>query len=248
MKRVGILQPTYLPWLGYFEQMAYADEFVFLDDVQYTKNDWRNRNRVKTATGPVWLTVPVRRAPLSSALNAIEINYRADWRRKHLQTIRQNYQACEFFEPLFSQIDEVLHRSHRLLVELDCDLTHLLCRHLDIHTNTSFSSAVPGARASGEAGSKLQRRNRRILEICKFHGAEHFYEGASGASFLDVEQFAGERIEVTFQDYQHPVYSQRFGEFESHQSAIDLIMNTGPEAPEILRSSPVAAQLAGRSA
>lgn len=232
-KIVAILQPVYLPWLGYFEQMAVADHFVFLDDVQYTRHDWRNRNRVKTATGPIWLTVPVRKHRRDSPIHDIEINNREDWRRRHLRSIEVNYSKCPYFQPLYSELERELSVSRSRLVDLDTSLISLLCRHLAITTPTSLASAI--AKTAPSAGDP----NRRILEICRHHEAEILYDGARAARFIDVERFRDAGIEVVFQDYRHPRYRQAFGEFLSHQAAIDLIMNTGPEAPAILRSSPL---------
>lgn len=229
-KTIGILQPVYLPWLGYFEQLAYAGHFVFLDDVQYTHQDWRNRNRIKTANGSTWLTVPIRRRPHGTLLRDVEVNQEQPWRRRHLRSIEQSYRKCPHFEPLYSELAAELEAVPRRLVDLDVRLIRLLCGHLDIDTPTSYSSEV---RRQG-AG-----RQERLIEICRAQAATRFYEGARGADYIEVERFRRAGVEVIFQSYRHPTYSQPYGEFLSHQSAIDLIMNTGPEAPAILRSSPL---------
>ncbi len=228
-RTIGILQPVYLPWLGYFEQMAYADHFVFLDDVQYTHQDWRNRNRIKTATGSIWLSVPIRRRSHRTPLCDIEINTEHGWQRRHLRSIEQSYSKCPHFQPLFDELADEIRQPPTRLVDLDCRLIGLLCKYLEIDTPTSFASQVP--QAPGD-------KNQRLIDLCRHHGAELFYEGARGRDYIDVERFHRAGIDVIFQSYRHPVYRQAFGEFLSHQSAIDLIMNTGPEAPAILRGSP----------
>ncbi len=232
---IAILQPVYLPWLGYFEQMVVADRFVFMDDVQYTRRDWRNRNRIKTAGGSIWLTVPVVKHRRRARISDIEINYRQDWRRRHLRSIEVSYCKCPYFQPLFGELEQVLAATPARLLDLDCRLIRLLCRHLDISTPTSLSSEVP--RAEEDAGTERDK-NQRIIDICRHFGADLLYDGARAADFIDVERFRQSGIEVVFQDYRHPTYQQAFGEFLSHQSAVDLVMNTGSEAPEILRGSP----------
>lgn len=236
---IGILQPMYLPWLGYFEQMAVVDRFVFLDDVQYTRQDWRNRNRIKTATGSIWLTVPVKKHRLGTRIRDIEINHEHHWQRRHLRSIEQNYGKCPFFQPLFGELESELDACPDRLAELDCRLIALLCRFLEIETETFLASELAESAGSGAAPGVQAREdpNQRLIDLCLRLGGSRFYEGARGADYIDVERFRQAGVEVVFQDYQHPTYPQPFGEFLPYQSAIDLVMNTGPEAPAILRSS-----------
>ena len=229
---IAILQPVYLPWLGYFEQMALADHFVFLDDVQYTRHDWRNRNRIKCASGPMWLTVPVMKHQRSALINEILINDAQNWRRKQLRSIEFNYEKCGYFRPFFDELKHLLLQPVRHLFELDIRLISLLGRYLEIATPTSASSAVE--KGPGSSGDK----NQRIIELCRYHRAEILYDGASAAAFIDTDRFRKAGIDVVFQAYEHPVYEQPHGDFVSHLSAIDLIMSKGPKAPQILRSSP----------
>lgn len=239
-KAVGILQPGYLPWLGYFEQMAYVDQFIFMDDVQYTKRDWRNRNRIKTANGPIWLTVPVPKHPLDTPLNAKEIIYAGFWVHKHLRSIELNYGKRPYFQPLFSEIEGVLLKRSERLVDLTTELIAVLCRHLDIDTPTALSSTVPRHEpVSGGDQQHLRDKNARIIAICRHFGADCLYGGKKSANFIDVDRFRQQGIDIIFQDYHHPIYPQAYGEFVPHMSAIDLIMNTGPDAPKVLRTSPV---------
>jgi hypothetical protein len=243
-RTIGISQPVYLPWLGYFEQMAYVDQFVFMDDVQYTRHDWRNRNRIKTASGSIWLTVPVHSHPRSAAISEILIDYSQNWLRKHLRAIEVNYCKCPYYQPLSEDLAKVLSSKPKKLVDLTVALIRTLCLYVDIEADLAFSSAVPRqptAKKDGEESreaEKLERRNSRIIDICHHFGASRLYDGKSATQFVDVGRFRREGIEVVFQEYHHPVYPQAFGDFMSHQSIIDLVMNTGPDAPSILRSSP----------
>lgn len=233
-----------MPWLGYFEQMAYADHFVFYDDVQYTRQDWRNRNRILTKSGPIWLTVPVVRTGLKTLINEVRINNSTNWAAKHLKSIVMNYSKASYFNVLIDDVCRVLSKKWDKLLDLDVELTKILARHFDIVTPTSFSSEVPRdpesyAKQYGRDSSiKEFERNMRVIEVCRHHEANVFYEGARGADYIDTDLFRQFGIEVVFQDYRHAVYPQFNKVFHSHISAIDLLMNTGPRAREILLSSP----------
>ena len=243
-KVIGILQPVYMPWLGYFEQIAYVDEFIIFDDVQYTKKDWRNRNRIKTAHEAMWITVPVRKAPIESKINQIKISYERDWVKSHLRSIVVNYSACKYFDTIYPDIERLLESRPEYLIELDVCLIKLFCDYLKISTPISYASSVSTDSVETKAqhpcdeASKNEHKNRRILNICKYYNATILYDGKSAADFIDTERFSVEGVEVVFQDYDHPVYQQLFGKFIAYQSILDLIMNAGPEAKSILLSSP----------
>lgn len=242
LRVISIIQPVYLPWLGYFEQMALADVFVAMDDVQYTPRDWRNRNRIKNASGSMWLTVPVRQHSRAARINEIKLNYDHDWRRRHLRAIEVNYRGCVGFEPLFSEMERTFAAAPSMLVDLDLDLISVVGRFLGIRTPVYRSSDVPR-----NAGQDRGDTNDRIIEICRHFDSNVLYDGARAADFIDVERFQRAGIRVLFQDYCHPRYPQRFGEFISHQSTVDLIMNVGVDAPRILRSSPTPSVLSERT-
>jgi len=228
MKTIAILQPTYLPWLGYFEQMAVVDLFVHMDDVQYTRKDWRNRNRVRAAASWTWLTVPVKKCPRSTLLRDILVNYEHHWVKRHLKTIYLAYKRAPYFEPVYDQIKAILESHIAGLVELDVALVQCLRAHLGITTPESFSSSVP---------RESRGKNERIIEICKYFGADLLYDGKSAADFIDKSLFASHGIQVVFQDYRHHEYPQQFGEFISHMSALDAIINTGPDARSVLMAN-----------
>jgi len=223
---IGILQPGYLPWLGFFEQLARSDVFVIYDDVQYDKHGWRNRNRIKTPQGAQWLTVPVqvslKQAPL---IHEVRIDNKADWRKKHLLSIRHAYARAPYFGRVFPVLEEALNREWELLIDLDL---HMI---------------VKMAEMLGIAGPKIVRSSgvnvtggtqERLLALCKHFGADTFYEGASGRDYIDERLFSEQGVRVVFQEYSHPSYRQLHGEFISHLSAIDLLFNHGEESLSIL--------------
>ncbi|MBN2467297.1 MAG: WbqC family protein [Deltaproteobacteria bacterium] len=233
MKTIAILQPMFIPYLGYFEQMALTDLFVYLDDVQYTRKDWRNRNRVKTANGWIWLTVPVKKCPRDTLLGDVVINYEQDWVRRHLKTLEVAYKKAPFFHPLYDEIKDILESGITNLVQLDVVLLQCLRKHLKITTPERFSSSVP---------RRATNKNERIMEICRYFDADLLYDGKSAAEFIDRDLFAARGLEVIFQDYAHAHYPQQFDGFIPNLSAVDVIFNTGPEARNIMldRGDPLA--------
>lgn len=225
-RTVGILQPGYLPWLGFFEQIHRSDIFVLYDDVQYDKHGWRNRNRIKTPQGPLWLTVPVeaslRERPL---INDVRIDNRQQWRRKHLGSIRQSYSGARHFERYIGFFEEGYSREWEFIVDLDLHFITLLCRLLGLGDRQLVRSS--DLQVEGE-------RDERLLSICRRFEADKFYEGAAGRSYIDTAMFAAGGVRVEFQDYRHPVYEQCHGEFVTYLSVIDLLFNHGDESLAIL--------------
>lgn len=227
-RRIGILQPGYLPWLGFFEQMDSVDVFVVYDDVAYDKQGWRNRNRIKTANGVLWLTVPVH-ADFSETpriLN-VRIDNRRDWRKKHMRTIEQSYAkapcAAAYLPPLRAVYDEPWER----LVDLDVRFVRILAEALGIRSEVVRSS---------ELGIEGDDRIDRLIRICRALDGAVFYEGASGRDYIDEERFLEAGVQVEYQSYAHPTYRQLHGEFVPYLSVVDLLLNHGPESLDILRS------------
>ncbi|MBI5075461.1 MAG: WbqC family protein [Nitrospirae bacterium] len=226
-KRIAILQPGYIPWLGFFEQLSVCDIFVFLDDVQFTKNDWRNRNRIKTKEGIVWLTVPVVHK-FGQKIMEVRIDSRSSWQRKHLQSFRLWYGRSRYFEEMAADVERIYSKAWHYLVDLDLELCLLLKDRFDIRSTVLRSSDL-------HVGS--EDKNRRLIELCKATGCDHFYEGKSGQSYIDLELFRSHDITVEFQDYHHPYYDQLWMKeqgFISHLSAMDLLFNHGSDSAGIL--------------
>lgn len=225
---LAILQPGYLPWLGFFEQLARSDVFVIYDDVQFDKHGWRNRNRIKSPDGPHWLTVPVRHAGKNTPTNhTIEIDRTQRWARKHIGSIRQFYARSPHLDRYLPELEELLHRDWRLLVDLDLAVTALLCRWLGLERSVVRSSAL------GIGGGQSER----LLNHCRHFGARRYLSGAAARDYLDTGLFAEQGVEVVWQDYRHPVYPQPHGPFVSHLSTLDLILNCGDQSRSLLLSS-----------
>lgn len=239
--RIGILQPGYLPWLGFFEQMYKSDVFVVYDDVQYDKEGWRNRNRIKTANGVQWLTIPVLlRFDAHPLINEVKIDNKVNWRKKHLFSIRQSYSKAPYFKKYIEIFDEAFSREWDYLAEIDLHLILKLAECLGMgdkkiirSTGTGIGKGI-GEEGIGKDNSGEGNKMERLVRICKLFEADTFYEGAAGRNYIDDNYFAGHGIKMEYQDYKHPVYKQLYGEFVPHMSVIDLLFNHGEESLSII--------------
>jgi len=210
-------QPAYLPWLGYFDKIIRSDIFVYLDTVQFEKNSFTNRNRVKTPQGAAWLTVPVKiKGHIGKTLTEIEIDESQDWRKKHLNTIFLNYKKCPKFESCYESLEKLYHYRYQLLTELCWDQLLFWLKELGITTQIVRSSILPVD----------AKKSDLILELCRYYNADHYISGILGRDYLHEDDFACNGIAVTFQEYQHPVYPQMWGDFLPYMSIMDFWMNT----------------------
>lgn len=225
---VGILQPSYLPWLGYFEQIWKSDVFVLYDDVQFEKGSWRNRNRIKTPQGPQWLTVPVlSKGQGPQLINHVAINSQVPWQSKHTKALNQNYGKAPYFAEYSESLFNILNRPCEKLADLNLQVISWLNRVLGIQTKVVLSSQL------NITGDQIGR----LIAVIKYLGGDIFYEGAAGKNYIDIREFDRSGITVQFQDYVHPVYTQLYGEFVPYLSVIDLIFNHGPESLAIITGS-----------
>jgi len=224
-KTLAVLQPGYLPWLGFFDQLMRSDIFVIYDDVQFDKHGWRNRNRVKSATGPVWLTVPVLHKGLGwQKILDVKVNNETAWGRKHLTTIRQLYARAPYLDAYFSDMEQILARSWEFLVDLDLELIRRMSSWLLIDRPIVRSSEL------GIEGDRCER----LLNFCNYFGARRYLSGSAARDYLDVTSFSDSGVDVEWQDYQHPVYPQQHGSFEPYLSTIDLLMNCGEKSANVI--------------
>jgi WbqC-like protein family len=222
-----VLQPGYLPWLGFFDQMRRADVFVYYDDVQFDKHGWRNRNRIKTPNGPLWLTVPVQHNGNTAPLRILDakIDPTQRWARKHTRSIRQYYAQAPFLGRYLPELEELIERSWTHIVDLDLAVVSLLARWL---------SLAPAVYRSSELGIGGVR-SERLINLCRHFGATRYLSGDAAQDYLDADCFAAEGVTVEWQNYRHPVYPQQHGEFVPYLSVIDLLLNCGDESPSILQ-------------
>jgi hypothetical protein len=215
---VSIHQPAYLPWLGYFDRIAASNLFIFLDTVQFERNSFINRNRIKTATGPIWLTVPVRlRGHLEMNINEIEIDSAQHWKRKHLRSIEQNYSRAPFFAKNFDRLVASYLPEAGHLAELCHGQLKFWLDELEIKTPIVRASELP-----------IQaKKSDLVLALCRHVGATTYLSGPLGRGYLQEDRFSESNIEVRYHDYIHPVYPQLFGEFILALGVVDYWMNCG---------------------
>ncbi len=226
MIKIAILQPGYLPWLGFFEQVYVSDVFVIYDDVQYDKQGWRNRNRIKTGNGVKWVTVPVnfrfKEYPLT---NEVEIDNSVNWKKKHLLTIKQNYSKAPFYKRYINIFEGAYSREWQYLVDIDLYFITEFARCLGLNNKKIVRSSSLNVRGN---------RVERLVTFCQIFKANIFYEGAAGRNYINIKDFEAQGIKVEFQDYNHPVYNQLHGDFVPYLSVIDLLFNLGPESLPVI--------------
>ncbi len=220
-----ILQPSYIPWRGFFHQIEKADVFVFYDDVQFDKNGWRNRNRIKTSQGPVWLTIPIHSQGLSTPINEIQICWKNDWTRKHWRTLQQHYRQAPFFERYKPLLDSLFSRRDTLLAEFVIGFTVALAGELGLRRTEFIRSSSLGA-----IGSKTDR----VLSILGKVGSTHYITGPSARAYIEAERFADAGITLEFMNYNYPEYPQLFPPYDAQLSILDLLFMTGPDAPRLI--------------
>lgn len=225
---MGLLQPGYLPWLGFFEQMLRDEVFVLYDDVQYTKKDWRNRNRIKSAQGPLWLTVPVvTSGRFTQPIYEVRVDNSVNWQKRHLGSIEMNYRRAPHFEWCYEPLAATLSQPFDLLVDLDEATIRTLCSLL------GFEREI---RRATEYDLQDPDQNGHVIECMKKVGKPILYNGAASRAIIDLPRFRQEGLDVVFQDYSHPTYPQLWGDFVPYLSVVDLLMNCGPGSLAIVAS------------
>jgi hypothetical protein len=228
--KIAIAQPTYLPWLGYFDLLDQVDKFVLLDTVQFEKQSWQQRNRIKTPTGLLWLTVPVVfRGRLRQHIVDVEIR-EADFWRDHLHAVELNYRRTPFFGAYYPALSELLRSasSGLRLAELTVGLLRWLAEELGIETPIVRSSEL----------SAQGKRTDLLAEICNLSGATTYVSPLGSADYLlnELPILTGRGVDVVFQHYEHPSYRQLFPPFQAYASTLDLLFNEGENALAIIRS------------
>jgi len=221
---IAVHQPQYLPWLGYFDKIRRADIFILLDNVQFKKNEWQNRNRIKAAQGPQWLTVPVG-YKYPQLINEVTINNTVRWKHKQRQAIFTNYRKATCHEYLEGFFEDIFSNSWEKISELNIYVVKKLVEVLGIDTPLFVAS---------ELGEFPDNPDERLVAITRHFNGDTYLAGIGGRQYMDLEKYSAQGIEVKFQNYQHPEYDQLFGEFIPNMSVIDLILNHGDRSLSIL--------------
>lgn len=225
LKTVAVLQSNYIPWKGYFDIIHDADLFVFYDDLQYTKNDWRNRNKIKMHDGPAWITIPT-----GSDLNRLICEVAlldANWQKKHWNTIRQSYGKALHFRRYSDFFESVYMERHwENLSELNQYLIKGIAREF-LGITTEFQDS----REYHLEGKRLDR----LMELVTKAGASTYVSGPAAKDYIDPQRFTNAGIELVYKSYAgYPEYPQLFPPFDHAVSIIDLLFNVGPDAPRYI--------------
>ena len=235
MTIVAIHQPEYLPWLGFFKKMMNVELFVFLDDVQFRKKGWQNRNRIRINDGTTLLSIPVHTHSYPK-INEVTIDNEKNWSMRHKKSILYNYARAPYFGEIKDFIESIFEKKFQYLVDLNTEIIKFIMNELEIKSKIVFSSELEISKKGSD----------RVLDICKAVDADHYITGTFWAeSNLRVEEFKKSNIDVEFQKFQHPTYKQIHGEFIPEMSIIDLLFNEGrKEAKKILQNSTSSSHIA----
>ena len=229
-KRVAIVQSNYIPWRGYFDLISQVDEFILFDDAQYTKRDWRNRNRIKAPNGSIWLTIPVEVKGKRDQKIKDTVISDPGWSRNHWRTIVYNYSKTKYFSRYQELFEELyLERNENLLSQVNYKFVTAICDLLGIETKLAWSSEY----------RLVEGKTERLIDLCKQAGANEYLSGPTARGYIDEELFRNEGIELRYMDYSgYSEYEQLYPPFESGVSIIDLIFNEGPDARKYISSFP----------
>lgn len=226
MRTISIHQPVYLPWLGFFKKIISSEVFVILDDVQYEKNGWQNRNKIRTDKGEIWLTVPVK-SKFGTLLKNVTIDNSSNWAKKHSKSITLNYSKAKFFSKYWNGLEKIYQIEFDNLIDLNLKIIKYLMEKFNIKTKTMLSSEL----------EICDQGSDRILKICKALGADSYLSGVAGKDYLKIDEFRRNNIQVMFQNFQHPFYNQIFDPFYPNMASIDLLFNEGGNAEKILKKA-----------
>jgi hypothetical protein len=229
MKKVAILQSNYIPWKGYFDLIAYVDEFILYDDMQYTRRDWRNRNQIKTPQGLQWLTIPVQvKGKFHQQIRETEI-VGSDWAAQHWRTLLQNYRTTSHFKAIADWLEPLYHPPlPSNLSDLNRRFLEAICAYLGITTTIKNSWDYP----------LCEGKSERLAGLCRAANGDEYVSGPAAREYLDEMCFESQGLKVTWFDYNgYSEYPQLYGDFVHGVTILDLLFNCGPESRGYLRYS-----------
>ncbi|GAB5522328.1 MAG: WbqC family protein [Roseivirga sp.] len=226
MSIAAVMQPTYLPWIGYFDLIDQVDVFVFYDDVQVVKGTWGMRNRIKNSGGQQFLTVPLQKtkSKFETTFVDAQLNAVINWRRKHLSAIRTNYTKAPYFNELFPQLESWLNEDFQNLAELNIGLITHFSNYIGLDTVLRRSSEMDGLEGV---------KDERLVPLLRQIGCKEYLSPIGAMEYINRNKkggvFADYDISLFYHQFEHPEYQQLFGDFVSHMAIIDVLFNVGPE-------------------
>lgn len=226
-ERAAIVQSSFLPWRGFFDMMDDVDVFYIYDDVAFTSKSWRSRNRIKTARGPSWITVPTVHAWPRNTIDETEINNDQDWRSRILSQITEAYRQAPYFQEVFPELERHLGAGYRTVSELNVALVRWAAERLSIGADLRFTRDL-GVSGKGED---------RVMSLLDKAGIKWLVNGPTAKQYSTVDLYRERGISLSFMQYDYPEYPQLHGAFTQETSIIDLFFNTGPDARRYLKST-----------
>lgn len=228
MKTAVIMQPTYLPWMGYFDLMDQADVFVLLDSVQFDKRSWQQRNRIKSPNGELMLSVPVlTKGQFTQRICEVKIDASAHFHKEHFKSIKLNYAKAKYFKDYSQSLEEIFNKNHEFLTDMTIAIMSWLKNEFGIKTELVRSSTL----------NVEDAKTGLLVKICQAIGANQYLSPLKSRDYIgEGEVFAKNKIKLLYHQYNHPQYTQLFGEFVSHLAAIDVLFNEGNKSLSIIRS------------
>ena len=225
---VVILQPSYIPWRGYFDQIRRADLFIFYDDVQYDKHGWRNRNQIKTAQGKQWLTIPVHSKGVTAGIpiRDVRIDWSKPWAKNHLKALTFAYQKAPYFREYLPLLEAFYQRQDACLADFTIETSILLSRELGF-TATRF---MRSSELTGIDGA----RTDRLIQILQQVGAKRYISGPSAREYIEPEKFDRAGILLEYMEYNYPEYPQLYPPFDPYVTILDLLFMTGSNASKYI--------------
>lgn len=226
MKKIAIVQSNYIPWKGYFDMIAASDEFILYDDMQYTRRDWRNRNKIKTPNGLQWLTVPVKvKGKYFQSIREVELAD-TDWTQTHWKTMTSNYRRAPHFEAIAELMQPLYMRKFTHLSELNRTMIEAICAYLGITAKISSSSDY----------QLVDGKTERLADLCQQAGGTEYTSGPAAKDYIEEHCFSERGIRLNWFDYSgYPEYPQLWGEFEHGVSILDLLFNCGKDSAKFMK-------------
>ena len=223
---VVILQPSYIPWRGYFDQVRRADLFVFYDDIQYDKHGWRNRNQIKTHKGKQWLTIPVHTKGVTSGtpIKDVRIDWSKPWAKSHLKSITISYSKAPYFRKYLPMLESIFERRDEFLADFTITVSILLARELGF-SSTRFMR-------SSEISNLKGQKTDRVIDVLQRVGATYYICGPLAKSYMEPEKFEAAGIPFEYMQYNYPEYTQLHPPYDPHVSILDLLFMNGSQAGE----------------
>lgn len=225
MKKIAILQSNYIPWKGYFDMIAAVDEFILYDDMQYTKNDWRNRNIIKTGNGNIWLTIPVGQ-DINRSISDVTVTSSL-WQKKHLKSLIQSYSKAKFFKEIIEWVEPLYNQGeYTKLSDINKSFIKAICDYLVINTKISSSCDF----------NLVDGKTERLADLCKKAGGAEYISGPAARNYIDENVFEKQGIILSWFNYDgYKEYSQLHGSFEHGVSILDLLFNCGKNSADYMR-------------